>query len=211
MRAIVGAALAAGLVMGCSPPEEPAAAPVGGPASTLASAPEFATCEWGEVTGAGLAIGAFTCGADQSSSRLVADDSLPGLWLQMDADGTPFRRLTVRTFPKAADAPVETVVEAVRAASPGPFTARCQLAPIAAQEGLPDGRFSFEPVGEDAAAWEASVSSDAPMEAPCGEMGPAMAGDRYFAELQGDPTRVAFVELGSEIQIYDPATLRAAP
>jgi hypothetical protein len=38
-----------------------------------------------------------------------------------------------------------------------------------------------------------------------------MAGDRYFSELQGDPARVAFVELGSEIQIYDPATLRAAP
>ncbi len=37
----------------------------------------------------------------------------------------------------------------------------------------------------------------------------AIAGDRYFRAL--NPTTVAFVELGSEIQIYDPATLKALP
>ncbi len=98
MRGLCGAAMLAFLLAACGPsPEEPAVAP-GGPASALASASEFATCEWGEVTGAGLAIGAFTCGADHSNSRLIADDALPGLWLQVDGDGGPLRFFSRRAI-----------------------------------------------------------------------------------------------------------------
>jgi hypothetical protein len=42
-------------------------------------------------------------------------------------------------------------------------------------------------------------------------MGPSEAGDRVFQQVEGAPDKVAYVNLGSEIQIFDVATLRAAP
>ena len=43
---------------------------------------------------------------------------------------------------------------------------------------------------------------------PCGDMGVGFVGDRYFQVMPGHPDRVVYVDRGSEIQIFDPATLR---
>lgn len=195
------------VLAGCGPtaPEPQAAAPV----SALRGAAEFADCQWGEVEGEKLAIQAFACGPEQSHSKLVADNRLPGFWLEMTGDSGPIHRLAVRTFAKDAKAPLSSILTAVRIASPGPMTAACVLSPAPPADGQPEGRYVLEPGPRDKARWEASVMSDEPMEAPCGELGESIAGDRYFRAL--NPTTVAFVELGSEIQIYDPATLRVIP
>jgi len=200
----VTAALAV-FCVACGPAEPPVAA---GPASPLADAREFASCQWGEVRGAGLAIGAFTCGPDQMNSRLVADDALPGFALHLDAPDGPVRIPAVQAFPKPPEASLDAVLPAVQAASPGVFTHACALVPAQPVEGQPGDRFVLEPTGAAKAAWEASVVSDEPMEAPCGVLGVSIAGDRYFRVMPDDPTTVVFVELGSEIQIYDPQTLR---
>ncbi|WP_396593942.1 hypothetical protein [Brevundimonas sp. R86498] len=115
-------------------------------------------------------------------------------------------------FKKAADAPIDSLVEAVRAKSPGPHSATCTLQPVTV-EGAAPGSYGFEPTGAARAAWDAFASGDgeaAPVEPPCGAMGPQMAGDRSFRVVEGDPTTVVFIEHGSEIQIFDPATLRPA-
>lgn len=211
MRAPTGpvwmAALA--LVAGCGPQAPaPAAPPEPEAASPLRGAPEFAGCEWETVTGATLSIQGFACGPEHGNQRIVADDALPGFVLESAGTDGPVRSVAVRAFAKSAEAPLDSILPAVRAASPGPYTARCVFAPAAGVDNAGRGRVVLEPAGEEKARWEASVMSDTPMEKPCGDLGVSIAGDRWFEELAGRPTTVVFVEMGSEIQIFDPATLK---
>jgi hypothetical protein len=213
MRPTVLAALAAlSLTAGCGPkaPAAPAAAPQAEAASPLRGAPEFAGCEWETVRGARLSIQGFACGPEHGNVRIVADDALPGFVLESAGTDGPVRSVAVRAFAKAADAPLDSILPAVRAASPGPYTAACVFAPAAGLDNAGHDRFVLEPSGEAKAKWEASVMSDTPMEKPCGDLGVSIAGDRWFEELASAPGTVVFVEMGSEIQIFDPATLRPA-
>lgn len=198
----------------CEPAEAPAdqTSNPGNPRPGETMAESFAGCEWGEVTGSGLSVWSYACGPEAGHVRLVADDSLPGFAIETTADGQTTRQPAIVMFDKPADARLESIVQAVRAKSPGPWTATCTLQPVTA-EGVAPGRYGFEPTGEARAAWAAFVSgeSDAePLEPPCGAMGPQMAGDRTFRVIEGDPATVVFIDHGSEIQIFDPATLRPA-
>ena len=117
------------LIGACTQPgAKPPAAPPTAVVSVLRSAPEFAACAWQEVKGAKLAIQAFACGPEQGGQHIEADDSLPGFQLVYAGPPTE-RRPVVRTFAKLADAPLEAILPAIRAASPGPHTATCAFAP----------------------------------------------------------------------------------
>jgi hypothetical protein len=168
---------------------------------------DFPGCRWGEVKGATLSIWSFACGPSQSGAHLVADNKLPGFVLvQRGADG-PSRKVVIRTFKKVASAPLQSVLHAIRIASPGPHSANCSLnpAPKSAEPG-PAG-FTLEPTGAAKSKWDASQTSSLEPDMPCGPLGVAYAGDRYFEALPGDPTTVVFLDMGSEIQIFDPKTL----
>ena len=172
----------------------------------------FAGCQWGKVTGSGLSVWSYDCPVARGDVRLVADDNLPGFAIEGVSDGVTSRSPAIVIFKKAAEAPTESILAAVRARSPGPHSATCTLQPIVA-EGVPPGAFTFAPVGDVATQWAAFSNGDAgavEMEAPCGDMGPQMVGDRSFQPVSGDPTTVVFVEYGSEIQIFDAATIRPA-
>ncbi|MDP3406340.1 MAG: hypothetical protein Q8S03_16740 [Brevundimonas sp.] len=216
-RLVVGLSVVAVLGAGAC---QQAEAPADAPAAEAASAPQpgqtmaetFGNCEWGEVTGSGLSIWSYACGPEAGNVRLVADDSLPGFAIESTGEGEAARRPAIMIFKKAADASVESIVEAVRAKSPGPHSATCTLQPVTFEGAVP-GSFGFEPTGAVKAAWDAFASGDGeaePVEPPCGDLGPQMAGDRSFRVVEGDPTTVVFIEYGSEIQIFDPATLRPA-
>lgn len=202
----------------CSQAETPAKTEA--PAATQAADPQpipamqetFTGCEWGKVTGSGLSVWSYACPADRGGVRLVADDSLPGFAIEGTGGGESSRSPAIIVFKKAADAPVESILAAVRAKSPGPHSATCTLQPIVA-EGVPAGAFTFGPVGAVATQWEAASSGEEgaeEMAAPCGDMGPQFSGDRSFSVVGGDPTTVVFVEYGSEIQIFDASTIRPA-
>jgi hypothetical protein len=45
---------------------------------------------------------------------------------------------------------------------------------------------------------------------PCGQWGPSENGQRVFTIVPGAEDRVAAIDLGSEITIFDPSTLRAS-
>jgi len=205
------AALAALALMGYSQADNPA----GGAAASEPQPPDvmrdtFVGCTWGRVEGAHLEIWAYDCGPEHGNVRIVADDTLSGFVEESAGPDGASRRTVVQAFAKAADAPIDAVLDAVRAASPGPHSDTCVLAPAPAEEGSGAGHFIFEPTGAAKTAWDAFVSnpnSDEAMEPPCGRLGPAMEGDRYFQVLPNDPQTVVFVELGSEIQLFDVNTL----
>ncbi len=201
------------LMSACSP-QTPAARTAAAPAaqaplpvSALKSAPEFAACVWQEVKGARLAMQAFACGTEQGGVHVEADESLPGF--QLVYAGAPSeRRAIVRTFAKAAEAPLDAILPAVRAASPGPQTATCAFAPAQGYDAKDKNLFVLTPTGAAKTAWEANEARGEPQEAPCGPLGVSVVGDRYFEVMPGHPDIVVYADMGSEIQIFDPTTLR---
>ncbi len=217
MKFVVVAAVSAFALAACQQPAEPADAP----AEATATDPQpsdmmrqtFPGCEWGKVQGSGLAVWSFACPADFGNVRLVADPALPGFSLEGTQDGVTSRSPAIIVFEKATGDDVSAIVEQVRAKSPGPDTATCALEPITGEYMMPNA-WAFVPTGEARARWEGAVGGDelgdAPEQGPCGPLGPQIVGDRAFVVVPGDPTKVAFIEFGSEIQIFDPATLRAA-
>lgn len=194
----------AALVAACSPapkaPEAPppAAAPAGPqPNATLQAT--FPDCPWGEVRAAGVSIWAFNC----PTNHLVADEALPGFQLERDGHKTP----VIQIFSKAADAPIDAVLDAVRKASPGPATASCTLQ---ASPDMPD-HVQFLPTGASKTAHDKFVAgkSDGPS-MPCGALGPSEAGMRMFRIVSGAPDKVVVIDTGSDPQVYDPETIAAS-
>lgn len=207
MRTILAMAFVAALAA-CGPGDtrkvDPAAAAAPKPSETMAQT--FSGCTWEEVKGATASIWSFACGPEHGNIRLVADDALPGFVIRSGDPAAPGQSTAIRFFSKPADAPLDAILPAVRAASPGAASATCAFepAPGADHEGKP--RFVFGPTGAAKAAYDlANQGPDVP-EPPCGAMGPAPAGDRTFEVLA--PDTVAFIEWGSEIQIFDASTLK---
>ena len=196
---------AAAVLTGCKPAPPPPP-PVAVYAPPRPDAPEFAKCTWGEVKGLYLSIWSFACGPEQSDQHLVADNALPGFFLAETVDGKEQRHLVVRTFPKAPGAPLESILGAVQAASPR-LSSSCGFSPAPQGEG--GGKaMTLGPVGvAPQQAWE-RLQKTGGGEPPCGDMGVSFVGDRYFEVMPGHPDRVVYVDMGSEIQIFDPATLR---
>jgi len=193
-----------------SPPQAAPAQATADPQPSDTMKQTFADCTWGKVEGATLSIWSFAC-PQSGNARLVADDSLPGFVMEGTYEGVTSRRPVIIAFKKAADAPISAVLADVRARSPGPHSAECVLTQVD-YEGAPEGVFGFEPVGAAKTAWDAFASGDgdaAPVDAPCGELGPQMSGDHTFKVLETDPTTVVYIDYGSEIQMFDADTLQS--
>ena len=202
MRALmVGIAVIA--VSGCTPAKDPV--------PTKTAQETFKGCTWGKVTGKGpannLSIWSYACGPEMGGEKLVADDSLPGFVIESTGDQGVSRRTVIHVFPKARDAGFDSVLPAIRAASPGPMTARCELVVVPPSDDLTGRLYELEPVGADKAAYDKANAVE-PGEPPCGAMGISAVGDRFFKELADDPTKVVLIDMGSEIQIFDPTTLK---
>jgi hypothetical protein len=169
----------------------------------------FADCAWGEVTGSGLSVWSYAC-PQSGNTHLVADDSLPGFALEGTFDGQTSRTPTIIVFKKAAGAPIESVLPAIKLKSPGPHTAECVLA-RPTYDGVAEGIYHLVPTGALKAQWDAlsSGAGDAePMDPPCGDLGEQMSGDHVFYVMEAHPTTVLYVNFGSEIQPFDASTIR---
>lgn len=209
---IIGVA-AAVAIMGlnaCSQTEgktEAAPAQAAAPQPSQTMQETFVNCTWGETTGGGLSVWSYAC-PQSGNTHMVYDASLPGFALEGTYDGQTGRSPAIVIFKKAADAPIDSILAEVRAKSPGPHSATCVLSTIQSPEGDIAG---FEPTGAVKTQWDAFSSGAEgaePMDAPCGDMGPQMSGDRGFRVLADDPTTVVFIEYGSEIQPFDFTTIR---
>jgi hypothetical protein len=203
-------AVSAFLFAACAPkaaaPPEPevAAAPVEEPDVPAAreSIAEMygAACSWGEVVSAGVSIWSYTC----PTVRLVADEALPGFQREQTAeDGSVIRTPVIQFFAKAADAPIGSVIEAVRVASPG--SESCEIEPGVQADHV------LMPKGEAAAAYAKFIAGEADGPSmPCGPLGPSEAGGRTFRVLADVPDKVIMIDWGTEPPVYDPDTMSAA-
>lgn len=205
------------LAAACS--QDTAAPSVSSPSSDAAGFPfeptpemaaEFPDCTWEEVRAAGLAMHSFAC----PNARLVGDEALPGFQLvTVESNGAQTRTTVVRIFSKPANAPIDAVLEDVRAASPGWATATCEFAP-----GMPNlgdraiGRYLLMPTGAAFEALEACLNLERDEGCtPCGPMGvPGTdAVSRTFEMPDGAPDKVVFVDWGLiGPQVYYPESLR---
>jgi hypothetical protein len=178
------------------------------PATTATDAPApserhleaFPDCEWGEVSAAGISIWSYACAND----RLVADETLPGFQREArDASGQVTRSPAIRFFAKPAEAPIDAVLEAVRAASPGAET--CVI------EAGSRGDYVLMPTGEAFEAHQRFIRGEADGPSmPCGPLGPSEAGGHTFRLVEGAPEWVVMIDWGSSVPIFDPDTLRVA-
>ena len=189
-----------GALAACSPakaPEAPPATPAveEGPMPSVAATAAFPGCTWGEVRAAGVSIWSFAC----PKERLVADEALPGFVRESDGRRLP----TIRIFAKAADAPIDAILPAARAASTGAET--CAFEPAG------NGDYLLMPTGAARTAYDAFVkgASEGPS-LPCGPLGPSEAGSRIFRVVPGAPDKVVVVDTGSDLPIFDVRTIRAS-
>ncbi|CAN5321673.1 hypothetical protein BH10PSE2_BH10PSE2_06470 [soil metagenome] len=187
------------------------------PVPTQSAVDTFKGCQWGKVEGARMEVWSFKCGPDMGSTALVYDETDGPIFAITSDGGEP--QMVIKSFTKAADAPIESILAAVRAASPGPHTDTCVLAPWPAAGSAPYANpahplYIFQPTGAAKVQWDRMDSGhggagDEGMDAPCGDLGVQMSGDHTFNILPGDPTQVVYVDNGSEIQIFDSTTLKA--
>ncbi|MDZ4776894.1 MAG: hypothetical protein SGJ23_08930 [Alphaproteobacteria bacterium] len=207
MRNWLIATTAVAFLIGCGPGDtrkvEPAVVHAPEPVQVMRDT--FASCTWGEVKGAVASIWSYACGPGYGNVHLAADDALPGFVIESTDPAAPGRRIALRLFDKPAEAPIESILTAVRAASPGAGTAACVLAPRVAEEGMPPS-YVFTPEGAAKVAYDAALAGDEIPEPPCGDLGVSHVGDRSFRVIAQD--KVAFIDFGSEIQIFDASTLK---
>ena len=187
----------------------PKAPPAPVPSAALAryvaprpNGPEFAACDWVEVRGDKLSIWSFACGTGHGDAHLEPDSGLPGFWMVSGEARYP----AVRTFPNAPGP--DAALKAIRVASPGPSTDSCILTPAPGVDGV--GKLMLTPTGAAKVRWDKVESGGEYTEAPCGPLGVDIVGARYFWPMPGHPEVMVFADMGSEIQIFDPATLRLA-
>lgn len=192
----------------CGPrtlPHTPGPKPVvADPKPIQAATDTFKGCTWEKVTGAHLSIWSFNCPAQISGLHLVADDKLGGF--DLATTGYPPENI-IRSFAIPAGAGIDAALPAIRAASPGKDTKTCALVAVPAFDAWAGKLYDLEPTGAAKAAYDKANAVE-PQDPPCGDLGIGPEGDRFFTVLPSDPTRVIYVNMGSEIQPFDPNTLK---
>jgi len=172
----------------------------------------FPGCKWGEVKGAGLSIWSLACGPKAGDAHLLADDSLPGFVLESNGPDGKTRKTVIRAFTIAANSPITAALPAIRAASPGAQSVSCALVPFDDADSKKFARgaavFTYEPTGAAKAAWDKAEKEGGDAPAPCGDLGIYFDRAPIFWIMRDDPSIVIAADMGSEIQIFDPATLR---
>ena len=172
----------------------------------------FKGCTWSEVKGASLSIWSMQCGPKAGGQHLVADNTLPGFVLETKDDSGTSRKVAIRAFALPAKAPITAALPAIRAASPGVGTASCALVPFDDADSKTFARgasvFTFEPTGAAKTAWDKAEKEGGDAPAPCGDLGIYFDRAPIFWIMRDDPATVIAADMGSEIQIFDPTTLR---
>jgi hypothetical protein len=169
----------------------------------------FDGCAWEHVEGAGVRLWSQACHEEGSFQRLIADESAPILWREAVLDGQVMRSVAVQVFSKDKAAPLDSILASVFAAAPAPAGATCAFGAAAASDAQSANvkRYALVPVGETRTAYERTIASGEVAAPPCGAMGPTEAGERYFEVHDAHPDKVVFVELGSDLPIFEYNTL----
>jgi hypothetical protein len=165
----------------------------------------FEGCAWEATTGAKLKVWTQACAyADKRQSRYAFDASGASLAFEEFTGGQWVRAdwPSVQVFTLAPGAALTSLFPQIGV----PAGAECGFTTPTL-----DGdaqRVVLEPIGATKAAYEAAVLGPDMPAPPCGPYGVGPIGDRYFEVRKGHEQQVLFVELGSELQAYDPSTIQ---
>ncbi|MFZ4120981.1 MAG: hypothetical protein ACOYKM_04890 [Caulobacterales bacterium] len=212
------AVVALALLWGCGrAPEAPqggaeAPAPVSAAALTLLGQtppdqPALPECAWQPFEGAGIVMWTQTCPgqrmvADAPSGRVLREAVEDGALLATSED------IRVLDMPASGLAGLTAQLMLEGGA---PAEASCTLNTAPAVIPLPQGRqrYSLEPTGLTRSAWEGALTADeVPETPPCGRYGVSHTGYRYIEIQAAAPTKALFVELGSEVQLFEPNSIQ---
>jgi hypothetical protein len=200
-------AIAALVLVACTPKAPDAMETSAGPQPDASIAANFPGCRWGEIQSSGVSIWSFSC----EDNRFVADPALPGFVRESPTPEGMLRVPVIVLFSKAETDPLNAVLPAVRAASPGRATATCEFEEVKDMV----SHYQFMPTGEARKTYDALISPSAdtlepkdPDYLPCGEWGPSEAGMRVFTVVQGAGDKVAGIHIPSDIPLFDVQTLR---
>lgn len=188
---------AGGLLVACAMP---------GPAPSANAPAPAADCREVELAVAGVRLQAQDCRLSTGHWRVLAEPALPGLALWRDGD----RQATVlQVFTKPADAPVSTILPALRAGGHIPDDEDCQPVPASPARAAPatQTRYEIRPVGARLRALQATPADQVP-DPPCGAYGWSTHGVRYLLLDQRRPDRVLYLDEGQDGTLIQPLTLR---
>jgi hypothetical protein len=159
-------------------------------------------CPWQEIRGSGLSIQGYQC----PQSLIVGDKDLPGLVQRYEYEGNLVSAPLIQIFEINKDAPIESINEAVRAASPAQDNHLCSLQPSPNNE----GNYEFLPTGSLKHAYEKPTALEDGLAEPCGPLGPSEVGGRFFFKLKGSNTKVVVAFMPSDMPSFDIKSLKAA-
>lgn len=174
------------------------------PGPAPARAP-FDGCSWEYLSGGGIGLWSQKC----SNNRVVVDAARQAAFMELTVDGQTSRGEIARVF-AIPEGGLPALAQTLVREGAGPTGSQCTLEAVAATTDIPQGvaRYTLVPTGQTKTAWDRAVASDtAPETPPCGAYGVAIVGDRYIEVQAAHPDRALFVELGSEMSIYEPSTI----
>jgi len=101
---------------------------------------------------------------------------------------------------------IDSINEAVRAASPARDNHLCTLQPSPGSK----GDYEFLPTGALKEAYEKPTALEDGLAEPCGPMGPSEVGGRYFFKLKGSDNKIVVAFMPSDMPSFDVNSLKAA-
>lgn len=172
----------------------------------------FEGCRWEEISVRDVGLWSQVCANGQlrvGKSTVRGGGSYDALlYEQRSPTGEIFPlREAVVLFPTTGGG-LDALTQLMMAQGAAPAGATCRLEPTQAAAPTGRKRYTLTPTGATKIAWERAVTSDTvPEQPPCGTFGIAPVGDRYVEIQDARPDTAIFVELGSEIQIYEPDSI----
>lgn len=168
----------------------------------------FENCAWEKVESASFIAWGQACAfPDGAKSGFLAGERA-GLESLVDVrtsagGASPTETVVAQIFPISADAGLDAVAAQLGAMGALKPDAGCSFASLGKTADAE--RFVLQPAGAAAAAYDKAVASGGDMPAPpCGAYGVGPVGDRVFEVRAARPDLALYLDLGSELQAYDP-------
>ena len=158
--------------------------------------------EWGEITGAGLALEA----QHNENIRLLADPGLPGVVMVRNGDACP--RMLMRVF-DIENGDIEGVADILRAEEGWDGNMTCRFEQVKSpRRGV--RRYVMVPDGDYARRIDEMMKTE-PVPSTCNGWGVGNSGMRWFEIHDDTPDKALFMEIGQEAPLFDENSVEFMP
>lgn len=158
--------------------------------------------EWGEITGAGLALEA----QHNENIRLLADPGLPGVVMVRNGDACP--RMLMRVF-DIENGDIEGVADILRAEEGWDGNMTCRFEQVKSPR-RDVRRYVMVPDGDYARRIDEMMKTE-PVPSTCNGWGVGNSGMRWFEIHDDTPDKALFMEIGQEAPLFDENSVEFMP